>query len=519
MGGCNLYSFQNTGATVQYVTGQTCSSANCVLTIQAGDTYWVNFNDGSIITDPDISQTTISTVAAIRYLRFSGVCSTEAFYFRADASDLLSLPFTLNDYYCFDEVFSCDPDTPAYYQDCFQYVSYGDTPPSSPYVTDVAFKMPPNYSGSSSGDCLNICPCDPYPCDTNYCITGTGTDFDGNYEYGGQFSGNSYWTGDTTPTYYIYNNGDEWCLSTSLGGTCLMVGAYPCTSTCPDICEHYLIEGVCPTPTPTPTINCDVLDFEALFDCEFTPTPTNTPTQTQTPTMTPTPSQTEPCGYMDIDVSISAYTPTPTPTPTMTPSPTPQVNRPFNFSGDVTFNTIDGNIQCPSSSKFQDCYNGNLYYTTNQIQIPGGGQVQQFMIFNAMVDGVNRCITFLNIDENVVGVNDIVLLDGPLGYSNLGECVNCVPQNSPTPTQTPTNTVTPTLTPTPTSTPTCLCVTFSAPTEPGSVSYYDCSFGMLEKPLPAGTTFKACVNLGYPIVKTPTVNTTVGGLCINGICK
>jgi len=50
----------------------------------------------------------------------------------------------------------------------------------------------------------------------------------------------------------------------------------------------------------------------------------------------------------------------------------------------------------------------------------------------------------------VIGVDDIVLVDGVLGYSNLGECTLCVPDipPTPTPTITPTISVTPSVTPT-----------------------------------------------------------------------
>jgi hypothetical protein len=51
---------------------------------------------------------------------------------------------------------------------------------------------------------------------------------------------------------------------------------------------------------------------------------------------------------------------------------------------------------------------------------------------------------------DVIGVDTISLIDGPLGYSNIGQCVLCTPDVSPTPTPTMTPSVTPTMTPTPT---------------------------------------------------------------------
>jgi hypothetical protein len=211
-----------------------------------------------------------------------------------------------------------------------------------------------------------------------------------------------------------------------------------------------VFSGACPTPTPTPTVNCSVLDFNAIFDCEVTPTPSITPTISTTPTMTPTPSPSNPCGGRAIDVTISGYTPTPTATSTPTPTPTPQITRPCSVSGTVVFNTIDGQLKSPSSKQFQDCYTGEMYYTTNSIPLPSGGTINQFMIFKASVNGNSKCISFLGYNLDTIGVDSISLVTGPLGYSNVGQCSLCVPDVSPTPTATVTPSVTPTMTPTPT---------------------------------------------------------------------
>jgi hypothetical protein len=229
-----------------------------------------------------------------------------------------------------------------------------------------------------------------------------------------------------------------------------MTGKSPCTSNCPDLCDEYFGLGICPTPTPTPTPGC-VLDFDAIFDCEVSVTPTTTPTNTPTSSTTPTPTSTLLCN-IDIDVDITQTTPTPTPTKTPTPTPTktPSV---CSYSGDVTYTTIDGNIKCPTSKEFQDCYNGTLYYTTNDLTNPSGGSIDKFMVFEAFVNGNSKCVSYIGVNENVSGVDTIVLNSGPFGFSNLGACINCSPGTSPTPTPsiTPTKTTTPT--PTPTQTP------------------------------------------------------------------
>lgn len=286
---------------------------------------------------------------------------------------------------------------------------------------------------------LNDCSECPY----TYCITNTGFGYDGNYLSGGTYNGQGYWSSSTHTIYY--NSGDtKWCLSTTLGGSCLLFGKSPCTTNCPDICEDYLNSGVCPTPTPTPTINCNVLDFDAIFNCEVSPTPTVTPSITPTSTLTPTPTSTDVCGYFSLEASGESYTPTPTPTPTLTPTPSGEVIRPINFSGNVTFNTLDSSIQCSESVKFQDCFNGEIYYATDYTSTIGNVTLQLYEIYQAYVNGELKCISYLGVDTQTIGINNIQLVGGPFGFSNEGGCLTCIPEISPTPT--------PTMTPTPSAT-------------------------------------------------------------------
>jgi hypothetical protein len=282
----------------------------------------------------------------------------------------------------------------------------------------------------------------------NYCINDTGLGYDDNYKYGGIHNSQPYWSGVNIGNVIYFTTGGTWCMSSVLDGTCLLEGPYPCNSTCPDLCDEYVFSGACPTPTPTPTVNCSVLDFNAIFDCEVTPTPSITPTISTTPTMTPTPSISEPCGGRAVDVTISGYTPTPTPTPSITPSSTPQITRPCSVSGNVVFNTVLGLIECPSSKKFIDCENGNLYYASNPLPLPSGGTLSQLSVFKANVDGISRCVTYVGIDLTINGMNIIELVDGPLNFD--ADCSVCVPSVTQTPTPTPTPSITPTITPTPT---------------------------------------------------------------------
>ena len=291
------------------------------------------------------------------------------------------------------------------------------------------------------------------PCSNFYCISNTGIpNVDDSYSLAGVYNSYDYWLGSTYGyyIYYVTGTSEYWCVSSSLGGSCILFGASPCISSCPDICDSYFSVGACVTPTPTPTVNCTVLDFTAIFDCEVTPSSTVTPTVTPTPTMTPTPSSTNYCPSIGIDVEITGITPTVTPTPTPTPTTSPVITYYCNFSGDVSFVTVNSIIQCPGSKEFQDCYTGEFYYTTSEIITPSGDTLTQFMIFESSVDGISSCISYVGNTTSTIGVNSIVLIDGPLGYSNLGECSLCIPEVSQTPTNTPTNTPTPTVTPTPT---------------------------------------------------------------------
>ena len=275
-------------------------------------------------------------------------------------------------------------------------------------------------------------------------MSGTGnSSWDGTYTRSGFHNGKYYWVNDSN-TFYIYFDltTNQWCLSESLDGNCLLSGKSPCYSVCPDLCEDYLIEGNCPTPTPTPEPPCDV-DFTALFDCEYEPTPTPTPTPTLTPTPTPTPTPTSVCNNVAVDATINSTTPTPTPTTTPTPTPTPTVDRPCNFLGNVTYNTVNDLIKCPSSKQFQDCFNGDMYYTTSVIENPTPGEdIERFMVFEAIVDGISKCVSYVGVNNDTIGINQVSLVDGPFGYSNLGDCVYCTPSTTTTTTTSATTTTT-----------------------------------------------------------------------------
>jgi len=289
---------------------------------------------------------------------------------------------------------------------------------------------------------------------TTYCISNTGNPLlNDTYLSGGTHNGEPYYSGETNGYVIYYTTSNQWCLSDVLDGTCILSGKFPCTTICPDINDEYLSEGVCPTTTTTTTIDCSILDFEAIFDCEPTPTPSSTPIQTPTPTPTQTSIPPDPCSGTSVVATIELIPSSPTPTPSSTPPPTPTIDRPCVFSGDVTFNTIEGKIICPYSFEFQDCFNGATYLTTNSIFIPTGGTISQFMVFQANVNGDSKCISYVGINLTEIGGDSIEITEGPYGFSNLNGCTLCTPIPSPTPTPSVTPTLTPSVTPTPTSTP------------------------------------------------------------------
>jgi hypothetical protein len=281
------------------------------------------------------------------------------------------------------------------------------------------------------------------PCSSIYCLSNTGYQtFDDIYFSAGTHNSVLYWTGQTNGLFIYYNTGStQWCLSTALDGTCDLSGQSPCFNPCPDLDDVYFSSGACPTPTPSPTQNCSSLNFSAIFDCDFPATPTPTPTPTTTSTPTPTPTPTNLCNVI-ISATIQSVSPTPTPTPTITPSSSPVISRDCTFEGGVTFNTIDDNIVCPYSYQFQECYGtGKMLFTTNQIITPTGNTITQFEVYQANVNGEIICISYMGINNNTIGIDNITLLIGPYGSQIGADCIFCsesiVPTPSPTPTVTP----------------------------------------------------------------------------------
>jgi hypothetical protein len=150
-----------------------------------------------------------------------------------------------------------------------------------------------------------------------------------------------------------------------------------------------------------------------------------------------------------ISATIQSIPTPPTPTPMPTPTPTPPIARTCTFVSGVTFNTIDDSIVCPYSYQFQSCYNGKMYYTTNQIIGPGNSQIEIGQVYQANVitneypNGIVMCIGYIGVNNNIIGVDDIIILLGPYGILDEADCIFCQESIVPVPTPTPTPTTVP----------------------------------------------------------------------------
>ena len=293
----------------------------------------------------------------------------------------------------------------------------------------------------------------PVPCGNNiYCFNTTLsslTGYTGNYTLTGSYNSKPYYSGNSITTSFIYYTGVYWCLSGSLGGSCLLQGATPCYSNCPDISATDFTVGPCPSPTPLP-IDCTIFDFNAYFDCDWEPIPTPTLTipcndvnfdvTSVGVTPTPTPSG-DFCSGTALSFSLSAYTPT-VPTVTLTPSVT--LTNTVPVGGQVTFNMLENTFSCVSVKVLLVCETGVEIYTADSL-IYFGLPITTGTTMLAIVNGKQTCITYVRDDSDFSSnttVSDV--------YEVYGNCGSC--STLPTPTATNTPTITPTITPTSTMT-------------------------------------------------------------------
>ena len=268
----------------------------------------------------------------------------------------------------------------------------------------------------------NICP--------SFCISNEYdllNGFSGNYKSGGTYNSKIYYSGGTGD--FVYFNGDEWCLSSSLGGDCVVNGKSPCFSETPDFNSSIIYSGYCVTPTPSIS-NQPNINFDAIFSCniEVTPTPTITKTPTPTRTLSATPSVSR--IYTNINLSASAYTLNVIVTPTVTPSISP--TEPIQILGAVTFNMLENRFSRNAGFKvLRDCLT-NQYYYTSQDLIYYGQPILPGQTIKVVVQGRIVCFTYIKDDTN--GISNL-FFDVILGI--MDSCDSCGIPVTPTVTLTP----------------------------------------------------------------------------------
>jgi len=347
-------------------------------------------------------------------------------------------------------------------------------------------------------------------CSTDICIVNSGL-YNDNYTISGQYYSIDFYENPSSSYYIFYSQTElRWCLAANLGDPCILFGPTSPFDPCPDFYSGILVNGICPTPTPTPTLPC-VIDFDAIFDCQVDPTPTPTPTNTVTPTNTITPSTTNVCGGVSLDVSANTYSPTPTPTPTQTPTPSSQISRPCNFDGIAKFNSVDGYIVCATSKKFEDCFTGIEYYTTQTLFDSSGNLLVIGDVYGGTINSIGSCFIFVAIVDNISG-NDYVDINVEYGSSSNGACLNCIP---PQPSKTPTPT--PTMTPTPQ----CSCghyeITNFTDDNTVNITYIDCKTNNVVTLRPGYMGWISYLDHSVIICSNSTPTLDVGTATINNI--
>jgi hypothetical protein len=311
----------------------------------------------------------------------------------------------------------------------------------------------------------------PPHCESNdFCLT---TQFSGLSQYNGTYTQyttqngkNAYSGGSITTGYIYYVTGTTgyWCLSNSLGGTCVLQGASPCYSPCPDISAEIFTTGICPTPTPTPA-DCSTLDFLAYYDCDYEPLPTPTPSVACDLVnfdmtgigVTPTPTQTGPACQTFLDFSLSGYTIPPT--PTITASPTITLTRTVapEFNS-VKFTLLDDTFACTTVRVLQDCDSEQEYLTSQALFYSGSTgliPITSGITMLVMINDTPVCVNYVTDRKgsSTSIIQEVITLYSDCSYCNI--VVTPTPTMTSTTTQTPTTTQTqtPTLTPTPSITP------------------------------------------------------------------
>jgi hypothetical protein len=357
-----------------------------------------------------------------------------------------------------------------YNGECYSFVEFsgpGGPDLNSPDFDDCSFCVPTptptNTPQPTPTQTPTVSPSPSACAFTDFCFYTTLPSFsgyNGNYEVAGTHNTRLYYTGDGITSAFIYYTGDYWCLSDALDGVCLLKGSNPCYSSCPDISANDFNGGVCPTPTPT-GVDCSTFDFDAYFDCAYSPPTTPTPSiacddvnfTISSFGVTPTPSQTgNSCSGVGISFSLSGYNPS-TPTVTLTPSVT--LTKTVSIEGVVTYEIMDQTFSCVSVKVLTDCGSGEEFYTSDSLSFNGTPVIIGMTMF-VQVNGVNRCVVYTRDDKNLSSNSNLGIITQI--YASCEYC-STIPTPTPTVTSTPTNTptstagITPSVTATQTATP------------------------------------------------------------------
>ena len=237
----------------------------------------------------------------------------------------------------------------------------------------------------------NLCPVEEYCLLTYFPDTEI---YDGTYYSAETYNNRVSYSGDTGVIYY---GNLQWCLSDTLGGTCILHGSYPNYGICPDLCSDLFSSGTCVTTTST-TNPCNIFDFEAYFDCDVSTTTTTTIPCSATSidvsfsSYTTTTTTANPCGDVTGDIIISAYTTT---TTTNTGTTTTTTTRDVVVSGDVTYTLVDTVFVCPSQTyNFQDCITLENYYIESSTAF---NSIDLFInyVYSMDINGLVSCYTYL----------------------------------------------------------------------------------------------------------------------------
>jgi len=331
------------------------------------------------------------------------------------------------------------------------YVTYAGTcPGTTPTPQPTQTNTPTPSVTPTIG--WNYCPVEEYCLLTYFPETEL---YDGTYYSAGTYNDRSYYLGDFA---YIYYGNLQWCLSETLGGSCILSGSYPYYGVCPDLCDDLFSSGACVTTTST-TNPCNVFDFEAYFDCDVSTTTTTTIPCSATSVnvtfsaYTTTTTTADPCVGVGGSITISGYTTTTTTVPTTTTTTT---TRDVVVSGDVTYTLVQSVFVCPTQTyAFQECNTNSMYYLESSNAFVDVDIITNY-VYDMTINGIQSCYTYTGL--STISPNATI----GVVYGWHEDCSTCqnypltpTPTNTPTVTQTPTptNTTTLTQTPTPTKTP------------------------------------------------------------------